>query len=77
MNAVLWVAMITAGWLALSVAAVLLLVTVTQLRRWLAQPLSPPASHAPVSPRPALRVVPSLPQQRSAVESSDVLRVVR
>lgn len=77
MNAVLWVGIITGGWLALSFAAGLLLAIGVRFRRSSAQPLSPPAFGGAHHPRPPLHLVPSLPQQRSAVESSDVLRVVR
>ncbi len=78
MNAVLWVGMITGGWLLLSVLAGLVLAIGAQLRRSFgSEPISPPGIDVSKSPGPPLRVVPSLPQQRSAAESSGVLRLVR
>jgi hypothetical protein len=80
MSAVLWVGIVTAGWLTLSVAAGLLLALGAHLQRSLVpapRSAAPSALNEAHRPRPPLRLVPSLPRQRSAVDSSDVSRVVR
>jgi hypothetical protein len=76
MNAVLWVGIIAGGWLALSVAAGLLLVLAAHLRRLMGtRRLSPaPVCDEPSDARAQLHVVPSLPQQRYKVNAPDDAR---
>lgn len=73
MNSVLWV---LTGWLALSLAAGLLLAACAQVRRWLAEPSASVPVGEPGGQVRHLVAVPSLPRQHSQVESPDGLGVV-
>jgi hypothetical protein len=72
MNSVLWVLM---GWLALSLAAGLLLAACANVRRRWTEPFSS-ASVGPGGQVPHLVAVPALPRQRSQLQSPDGFGVV-